>query len=309
MKLGFFDLKAQVNDIKLNLTGQARPFADNITFTIDSQSNEATLPKIIRFTGPFGLKRKDGVYNSRMHHNFTIFDSGRLEGSTKGTLEVIGLDYEREGEFSVMLDRSDIDLNAEYSLSENSDFELRGRVNTKTANLKGEAAKENSFGVDSAVIELEDLNLTLGADKAFQVSSKIHSTIENFEYSGTIQLSVGILLDVLKHIQSLSTRKKAALEQKQLGYKLDGKISIPRSDIKVKKIISNSLFDLKSAAGDVSIETAGSTEGSEINYSVSERTTTIESLRSELKSSLVLIFKDLSSLRNDSIVVVRSLTT
>ncbi len=281
---GIFDLKAQVNDIKLNWTGQARPFANNITFTIDTQSNEATLPKIIRFVGPIGFKRKDGVYNSRMHHNFTIFDSGRLEGSTKGTLEVIGLDYEREGEFSVMLDRSDIDLNTEYSLSENSDFELRGRVNTKTANLKGEAAKENSFGVDSAVIELEDLNLTLGADKAFQVSSKIHSTIENFEYSGTIQLSVGILLDVLKHIQSLSTRKKAALEQKQLGYKSDDKISTPHSDIKVKKIISNSLFDLKSAAGDVSIEIAGSTEGSEINYSVSERTTTIESLRSELKS-------------------------
>jgi hypothetical protein len=281
---GIFDLKAQVNDIKLNWTGQARPFANNITFTIDTQSNEATLPKIIRFVGPLGFKRKDGVYNSRMHHNFTIFDSGRLEGTTNGTLEVIGLYYEREGEFSVMLDRSDIDLNTEYSLSESSDFELRGRVNTKTANLKGEAAKENSFGVDSAVIELEDLNLTLGADKAFQVSSKIQSTIENFEYSGTIQLSIGTLLDVLKYIQSLSTRKNAALEQKQLGYKSDSKISTPRSDIKVKKIISNSLFDLKSAGGDVSIETAGSIEGSEINYVVSERTTTIESLRSELKS-------------------------
>jgi peptidoglycan hydrolase-like protein with peptidoglycan-binding domain len=283
-KAGFFDLKAKVNDIKLNWTGEARPFSNNITLAIDAQTNEVTLPNIIRFVGPIGFKRKDGLYNSHLKLNITIFDSGRLEGLTEGTLEVIGLNYEREGDFSLTVDQAEINLNTEYTLSENSDFHLGGSILTKAEKIKGVVSKQNKFGVDGVVIELKDLNLTLGADKAFQVSSKTQTTLENAEYSGTIQVSVATLLDVLKYIQSLSSRKKAALEQKQLGYKLDGKISTPRSDIKVKKIISNSLFDLKSAGGDVSIETAGSIEGSEINYSVSKRTTTIESLRIELES-------------------------
>ncbi|TFG75060.1 MAG: DUF748 domain-containing protein [Thermodesulfobacteriales bacterium] len=283
-KPGFFDLKAQVNDIKLNWTGEARPFAHNITFAIDEQTRDATLPKIIRFVGPLGFKRKEGIYNSNMKHNITIFDSGRVQGLSEGTLELRGLNYEREGDFSLTVDRSEINLKTGYTLSENSDFHLGGSILTKAEKIKGVIPKQNKFGVDGAVIELEDLNLTLGADKAFQVSSKTQTTLDNAQFSGTIQISVGTLLDVLKYIQSLSTRKNAALEQELPIDPKQAKMTMPQADIKVKKIISNSLFDLKSAEGDVSIETAGSLEGSEINYSFSKRTTTIESLRSELKS-------------------------
>ena len=286
-KPGFFDLKAHVNDIKLNWTGEARPFAHNITFAIDEQTRNATLPKIIRFVGPLGFKRKEGIYNSNIKHNITIFDSGRVQGLSEGTLELRGLNYEREEAFSLAVDRSEINFKTGYTLSENSDFHLGGSILTKAEKIKGVIPKQNKFGVGGAVIELEDLNLTLGADKAFQVSSKIQTTLDIAQFSGTIQLSVGTLLDVLKYIQSLSTRKSAALEQELPIDPKQTKMTIPQADIKAKKIISNSLFDLKSAEGDVSIETAGSLEGSEINSSFithSKRTTTIESLRSELKS-------------------------
>lgn len=289
---GIFDLKAQVNDIKLNWTGQARPFANNITFTIDAQSNEATLPNIIRFIGPIGFKRKEGVYNSRLKHNITIFDSGRSEGSTKGTLEVIGLDYEREGEFLVKLDRSDINLNVDYVLSENSDFELHGNVNTKTANLTGEAAKENSFGADIAIIQLEDLNLTLGADKTFQVSSKTQIALDNAGFSGSIHLSLDTLLNVLKYIQSLSSAKTVTLEKSPSEYPLDSKVEIPPSQIKGEKVTSNSTFSLKSEGGKVSFETTGSTEGTAISYSALNRNNTFEKLRAEIKSLSVLTNDD-----------------
>jgi len=283
-KPGFFDLKAHVNDIKLNWTGEARPFAHNITFAIDEQTRDATLPKIIRFVGPLGFKRKEGIYNSNIKHNITIFDSGRVQGLSEGTLELRGLNYEREEDFSLTVDRSEINFKTGYTLSENSDFHLGGSILTKAEKIKGVIPKQNKFGVGGAVIELEDLDLTLGADKAFQVSSKIQTTLDNAQFSGTIQLSVGTLLDVLKYIQSLSTSKKATLEQELPIDPKQTKIKMPQADIKAKKIISNSLFDLKSAEGDVSIETAGSLEGSEINYSLGKRTTTIESLRSELKS-------------------------
>jgi peptidoglycan hydrolase-like protein with peptidoglycan-binding domain len=291
-KRGFFELKANVNDINVNWSGEARPFAKNIIFAIDEQTTNATLPKIIRFIGPIGFKRKEGIYNSNMKHNITIFDSGRLEGLSEGTLELMDLNYEREGDFSLTVDQSKINLKTEYTLKENSDFRIDASILTQAEKIKAEVPKQNKFGVDGVIIELEDLNLTLAADKAFQISSKIQTTLDNAEYSGSIQLSVGTLLNILKYIQSISKRKIDALGKKQLADKLDGKISTPHTDLKAKKIISNSIFDLKSEGGDVVIETGGITEGSQIKLSASKRTTTIDSLRSELKSLNVRTSED-----------------
>ena len=65
---GHFELAARVNDIQLNWTGEARPFSDNITVIIDSHTQQAELPKVIRFTGPFGLDRREGTYDARLKY-------------------------------------------------------------------------------------------------------------------------------------------------------------------------------------------------------------------------------------------------
>lgn len=280
---GFFDLDAQFNDIEFVWEGKVTPFAHNIRLDIDGEIKEANLPSIIKFTGPIGFKRKDGVFNGRLKHNITLFENGRIEGKTSGNIEVLDLNYEREDEFSVKLDKSDIKLNTEYTFSENNDFEVCGRVNSDTSELIGWAGEDSSFESGSSNIQLIDLNLALGADKSFEVSSKTKTVLENTRYSGPIHLSLDTLLDVLKYIQSLSTTEDDAVEESPSGNPLYGKVEIPPSDILGKKVKSDSTFSLKSDAGKLSFETAGSTEGTDITYSALDRENSFGKLRGEFQ--------------------------
>ncbi|NIP31782.1 MAG: hypothetical protein GTO02_19930, partial [Candidatus Dadabacteria bacterium] len=121
---GVFDLVARVNEVEFIWKGRATPFADNIILEIDGEIKEANLPSVIKFTGPLGFKRKDGVFNGRLKHNITLFENGRIEGKTSGDIQVLDLNYEREDEFSVKLDKTDIWLNTGYKVSDNNDIEI-----------------------------------------------------------------------------------------------------------------------------------------------------------------------------------------
>ncbi|KPJ84749.1 hypothetical protein AMJ57_05545, partial [Parcubacteria bacterium SG8_24] len=66
---GRFELAARLNDIRLNWTGEARPFADSITLAIDSRTEQADLPKLVRLTGPLGLDRHAGTFDAHLKHS------------------------------------------------------------------------------------------------------------------------------------------------------------------------------------------------------------------------------------------------
>lgn len=280
---GVFDLVARVNEIEFSLKGRATPFADNIKLEIDGEIKEANLPSVIKFTGPLGFKRKDGVFNGRLKHKITIFENGRIEGETSGDIQVLDLDYEREGEFSVKLDKTDIRLNTGYKVSENNDIEINGNLSTDVSKLLGWAGEDSIFESGRSNIELMDLKLTIGADKSFEISSETKTILENTRYSGPIHLSPNTLLEVLKYIQSLSTAGEVAVEDLSSEYPLDGNLEIPPSDIVGDKVISNSSFSLKSKAGNLSFKTAGSTEGTAITYSALDRENLFGMLRGEFK--------------------------
>ena len=130
---GLFELVAKVNGVELNWSGEARPFADNLTLSIDSRTLDAEVPKIVRFTGPWGLDRQAGTYDAVLKYETTLFDNGRIEGQTKGSIGIEAADYERAGEFGLKLERADLELDVSYSLSESGDFALQGQV---SANLE-----------------------------------------------------------------------------------------------------------------------------------------------------------------------------
>ena len=294
---GIFDLDAKFNEIEFIWKGTATPFSDNITLNIDGEIKEANLPSIVKFTGPLGFKRKDGVFNGRLTHKITIFENGRIEGKTSGDIQVLNLNYEREDEFSVKLDKTDIFLNTGYKVSENNDIEINGSVSTDASKLLGWAGEESNFESGRSNIELVGLKLAIGADKSFEISSKSKAILENTRYSGPIHLSLDTLLQVLKYIQSLSTATGDALEESPSEYSLGGKVEIPPSDIFGKKIQSNSTFSLKSQAGKLSFETQGSTEGTDLTYSALDRENTFGKLRGEFQHLKIDSNKDEVSIK------------
>ena len=88
---GRFDLKGSTNGIQLLLKGEATPFADVITVSVEGDLNGATLEKVAKFTGPLGLERQGGVLNARIETDLNLVD-GRVEETTTATLKVTDLD-------------------------------------------------------------------------------------------------------------------------------------------------------------------------------------------------------------------------
>ena len=295
-KLGNFNLAARVNDISLNWTGEVRPFADNITIAIDSHTNDASLPKIIRFIGPIGFERKGGVYNIHLKFNITLSASGQLNGKSIGTLEVIGLDYEREGKFTLAIDRSDIDLNTQFTLSEEGRFQIDGNAVVKATKTKV-SATDNTYSAEGASVELNDLNLSFGAGSGFRLNTKTQIVVEKGEFSGTMPLSVASLLQLLRSLQSLSSGDTAA---QQLAAPEDfavSKVTLPKTDIKLSQLSSDSLFGLTVNKGEVSLDIDGKSELSEIQLVAIDRTTTIKKLSTNLDALEIRTGRGESSLR------------
>ncbi|NIP31109.1 MAG: hypothetical protein GTN59_11285, partial [Candidatus Dadabacteria bacterium] len=191
--------------------------------------------------------------------------------------------YEREDEFSVKLDKTDIWLNTGYKVSENNDIEINGSVSTDASKLLGWAGEASSFESGRSNIELIDLKLAIGSNKSFEISSKTKAILENARYSGPIHLSLDTLLKVLEYIRSLSTAMDDAVEESPSKSPLSRKVEIPPSDILGKKVQSNSTFSLKSDAGKLSFKTSGNTEGIDLTYSALNRENSFGKVRKEFE--------------------------
>ena len=80
---GRFELAARVNDIQFIWSGEATPFADNITLAIDSRIEGMDVPKVVRFTGPWGLDRREGTYRRSAKAHIEPPGSGGLKGHSQ----------------------------------------------------------------------------------------------------------------------------------------------------------------------------------------------------------------------------------
>ena len=122
------DGAARVNDIQLNWSGEASPFADSVTLAIDSHTDQADMLKLIRFTGPLGLDRHAGTYDAHLKHSLTLPASGGLDGQAAGTIAITGVDFGRSEHFALALERTQVNLDVRYTFSESGDFSLQGEV-------------------------------------------------------------------------------------------------------------------------------------------------------------------------------------
>jgi peptidoglycan hydrolase-like protein with peptidoglycan-binding domain len=280
---GRFELAARLNDIELNWSGEARPFADNITLAIDSRTEQADVPKVVRFTGPLGLDRRDGTYDADLKYEMTFFDSGRFEGKTVGTIDIKGVDYERTGEFALALERAKLDLDVGYSLSESGDLALTGQLATDLGRSSGTFADETRLVTEGGRVTLRELDASREKNGAFRLKLQPDIELEGVAFSGPLEISVEKLLELLTLLQSLSAAGEVSTANTGLGDYADKSVTLPNSDVTVKRLHSSGeSFSLQSVDGQAELGLKTSSELSDIRIEVGEKLIEIERLEGVL---------------------------
>jgi peptidoglycan hydrolase-like protein with peptidoglycan-binding domain len=283
-KPGRFEFTAQVNDIQLNGTGEARPFADNITLSIDSRTERADLPKIIRFTGPLGLDRREGIYGAQLRHELTLFHAGGFEGHTQGVIEVKAADYQRKDVFAVVLERAKSDLDVKYAMQASGDLSLHGKLSLDLG--PGQVSMENQtqVAVAGGRIDLDSLDTAYASNGNLRIALRPELDLEQVAFSGPIEISVDKLLDLLTLLQSLSVAGVVSTTDTGLGDFAGGSVSMPSSDIKVARLHSKGdSLSLQSADGKLDFALQTNTDLFDIQIGVDERRINVERLQSKLE--------------------------
>ena len=252
---GRFELKARINDIELNWSGEARPFADNITLDIDSKTEQAEVPKVVRFTGQWGrgLDRGAGIYTADLKYQMTIFDTGRLEGRVAGTIDITGADYASADIFELAIEKARLDVDVDYTLSESNEFTLKGKIATELGQ-HSTATRKTRYTVDASRIDMSELDIAYAKDKMLRIALKPDINLENVTFSGPVELSVDKVLDLLVLLQSVSNPDAVSTKDTGLSDFADGSVAIPSLAVKVGRLQSKGgALSLQSTAGQLEL--------------------------------------------------------
>jgi hypothetical protein len=280
---GTIVLKARVNGIELDVTGEARPFADDITLTLDEITREFSLDKIIAFTGPAGLDRVAGVTETKGHHELIISRTGRLEGHSVGKMTITGASYTSADKHTLVAKQAEVNHDTRYHLNEQKDLQVNGQLKLAISNAEGNMAGKTSFSAESAQIELANLKATRRSDSTLMVAARPQIMIEKGKYSGQVHLSMDALLDVLRYLQSISLQQQSEQEKTGLEKWQDDEVTLPRSDVAITKLNSTlPRFEFKTQAGALSLDIVTETNASGIKVAAKERKTDISSLVSQI---------------------------
>jgi len=281
---GRFELSARVNDIHLNWSGEARPFADNITLAINSRTRDADVPKVVRFTGPWGLDRREGSYDAELKYEVTLFDSGRLQGRTVGSIDIKGVDYDREGVFSLAFERAKVDLDVSYGLSESGNFTLKGEVSTDLDGMSGKLVDQTRIAATAGRIVMRGLDTEFVNNGRLRIDVHPDIDLEGVAFSGPIEISFDRLLEFLALLQSLSAGVPVSAADTGLGDYTGESILVPNSDVKLSRLRSQGdAWSLHSEEGRVELGLKSSSDLSDIQIVANERHINIERLHSVLE--------------------------
>ena len=280
---GTVKLDASINGIKVEMVGQIRPFAKDVSLSLDAKIRDANFGRFIEFIGPLGLERKAGIYNSALHHEITFYESGRLEGHSTGKITVQGADYERLNEFAISLAQAEIEFDTRYGFSETNELTIDGQFDASLNKAKGYLPGKEGFSFETARINIPKLTTSLGADMALHVKANPKIDASHVAFSGRVQLSMDALIDSLRYFQTLSAKKKTSKKQSGLEKWTGGEVVLPTSDITIARFKSNvSAIELKTISGEVSLILVAKNEAKDITVATSERSTNIKSIHNKL---------------------------
>jgi len=234
---GRFELTARVNDIQLNWSGEARPFADKITLNINSRTAQADLPKVIRFTGPLGLDRHEGTYDARLEYEVVIAESGHLDVQASGTIDISGVDYARSGVFALALDQAQLELDLHFTSSVGGDQALKGDIAIDVGPASADLGDRTRLAArGNLAAQSIDAALTQGG--ALQIDFQPDVDLTELSFSGPLEISVDVLLELLVRLQSLSAAKTLSTAHTGLEDLTGKTLQLPASEVGIDRLVA-----------------------------------------------------------------------
>ena len=282
---GRFELAARLNDIRLNWTGEARPFADSITLAIDSRTEQADLPKLVRLTGPLGLDRHAGTFDAHLKHSLTLPASGGLDGQAAGTIAIAGVDYGRSEHFALALERAQVSLDVRYTFSESGDFSLQGEVAADLGPIRTSFSDTTQVSAAGGRVAMTGLDSRYLTEVSLDVAGKPSVELEGIGLSGPIEISVETLLEPLVLLQSLTATQAVSSADTGLGGFSGRSLALGASDTNIDRLTADAEnFRLQSIEGRVELGLTASIDLSDTDISANQRRLTIERWKGLLDS-------------------------
>lgn len=282
---GLFELQGRVNDIQLNWTGQARPFAKDITLSIDSQIANGDLPKLERFTGSLGFDKRGGTYDAKIKHELTLFQQGGLQGHSQGVIKVNGMDYARADEFSMALAQANGDLDLSYKRRHTGDLSLQGKLKLDLGPSQVSVGQDTRIAVTGGQVNLDKINTSYGSEGGLKLDLRPEIDLSQVDFSGPIEISADKLFDLLVLLQSLSAKDEISTADTGLADFSGGAVALPSSDIKVDRLrTQGESLSLQSVNGRLDFQLVSSSDLSDILITANGRKIEFKGLQSALKN-------------------------
>ena len=225
-----FELAAWVNDMRLDWSGEARPFAETITLAIDSHTQQIDAPKLARFIGPLGLDRSGGSYDTRLKYSLTLPASGGLNGEAVGTITVKGADYARAKDFALTIEQAELRLDLRHASSESGDLTLQADLAADLGATSASLADGTHAAFVMGQVAMRGLDARVASGGALEVVGTTRVDLEGFGFSGPVEISIDMLLEPLILLQSLSSTRGVSSADTGLGDFSGRSLAVPSSE-------------------------------------------------------------------------------
>jgi outer membrane protein OmpA-like peptidoglycan-associated protein len=274
---------ANLNGFKIDLKGEARPFAQHITVNLDTEVREFHLEKLARFTGPLQLERIDGIYQSKLSHEVILYDDGRIAGKSNGQIQINGADYAHQNKTAFAAKQTALILDGDYLLGKQGDIEVEGRLEVDLQNASGSLPGENQFSVEQAKLVFADLKTNIGADSSVRVSVQPGVEARQVKYGGRLEISLDVIMKAMQNLQRLSSRRSIKEEKTGLEKWVGDEVILPRTDLAVVALGTKAnKFEFNSKDGEVTFDIVSQTSASSVNLKSKKRVMKISTAENKL---------------------------
>jgi hypothetical protein len=156
---GSFELDARINDIGYKWQGKAQLFAPTKTLSLKGTVEQATLAKIVEFTGPVGFSDRSGTFDAAGSHELTLFPDHRIRIESNAALHVNNVDVKSEPGESLRLKAWTIRLKTRLRIEPNGKNHLEGSIQAAADQFSLRTEDGTSLTVEAMKADFSELDI------------------------------------------------------------------------------------------------------------------------------------------------------
>ena len=162
---GQFEMESSLNDVSVKWTGTATPFADVRSIKLETSMRDGTIDKIARFTGPTGLARQDGQFESDVVYDFTLQPDGNVQGTIVGEFRLRDFHIETEQGASITFDSGRIGLDLVQQVQAEGGKSLGGAMDIEIDTVTVRGSVGESVALEDFAFNLREFDFSQYAKK------------------------------------------------------------------------------------------------------------------------------------------------